>query len=104
MKTRLTAGLVALSCVLLTARGAIAADVTPTLSHCLVTPIGEADVPAQEAGVIVDIKVKPGQVVKKGELVATIDDAIPRAEMRKAAADHNAAKEKSESDVNIRYA
>lgn len=105
MTTRLTAGLIALTSALVAGRAVSAAgNETPTLTHCLVTPIGEADVPAQEAGVIVDIKVKPGQVVKKGELIATIDDAIPRAEKRKAAADHNAAKEKSESDINIRYA
>ena len=36
--------------------------------------------------------------------VAPRQDAIPRAEKRKATADHNAAKEKAESDINIRYA
>src|ERR1051325_1226599 len=100
MKTRFAAGLVALTCALLAGRPGAAADDAPTLSHCMVSLIDEAEVPAQEAGVIVGIKVKPGQVVKKGDLVATIDDAIPRAEKRKATADHNAAKEKAESDVD----
>ncbi len=104
MTTRFAAGFFALTCVLLAGRSLAAADQPPTLTHCDVSLIEEADVPAQEAGVIVDIKVKPGQIVKKGELVATIDDAIPRAEKRKATADHTAAKEKADSDVDIRYA
>ena len=36
--------------------------------------------------------------------IAVIDDAIPQAEKRKATAERNAAKEKADSDVDIRYA
>ncbi len=76
---------------------------TPELSHCLVSLIDEAQVPAQEAGVIVSLKVKEGQIVTKGEVLAQIDDAIPQAEKRKATAEKNAAKEKADSDVEVRY-
>ena len=48
--------------------------------------------------------VKEGQIVKKGDLSPQIDDAIPQAEKRKATAERNAAKEKADSDVDIRYA
>src|SRR4051794_30819497 len=82
MITRIAAGLVALSCAFMIGRPVAAADQTPNLSHCYVQSIAEAEVPAQEAGVITGIKVKPGDVVKKGEVVANIDDAIPRAEKR----------------------
>ena len=81
------------------ARTSSAADQPPVL-----TTIGEAKVPAQEAGVVVSINVKKGQFVKKGDLIAQIDDAISQAEKRKAMADRNAAKEKADSDSDIRYA
>jgi multidrug efflux pump subunit AcrA (membrane-fusion protein) len=76
----------------------------PTLSHCLVSLIQEAQIPAQEQGVITSLKVREGQAVKKGEVIALIDDAIPQAERRKALAEEKAAQEKASSDVDIRYA
>ncbi len=76
----------------------------PTLSHCLVSLIQEAQIPAQEQGVIMNLKVREGQVVAKGEVITLIDDAIPQAERRKALAEEKAAQEKASSDVDIRYA
>jgi macrolide-specific efflux system membrane fusion protein len=103
MSIRLTAALFALAAILI-ARTSSAADQPPVLTHCLVSAIDEAQVPAQEAGVVVSIKAKEGQYVKKGDVIAQIDDAIPQAEKRKAAADRNAAKEKADSDIDVRYA
>jgi multidrug efflux pump subunit AcrA (membrane-fusion protein) len=81
-----------------------ASPANPTLSHCLVSLIQEAQIPAQEQGVITILKVREGQAVKKGEVIAQIDDAIPQAERRKALAEEKAAQEKAASDVDIRYA
>src|SRR5690349_24302412 len=88
---------------ILAARPSSATDQPPALTNCLVSPKDEAQVPAQEAGVIVSIKVTAGQFVKKGDILAQIDDTIPQAEKNKAAAEQGAAKEKADSDVNIKY-
>lgn len=106
MRIQLTAVLFASAAALFVGPSIAAdrADQTPVLSHCDVSPVDEAEVPAQEAGVIASIKATPGQIVKKGELIAVVDDAIPQAEKRKAMAERNAAKEKADSDVDIRYA
>jgi multidrug efflux pump subunit AcrA (membrane-fusion protein) len=103
MQFRLIALLCAFAAVLI-ARQSLAADQPPVLTHCLVSPKQEAQVPAQEAGVIVSIKVTEGQFVKKGDILAQIDDTIPQAEKKKAAAEQAAATEKANSDVNIKYA
>jgi len=102
MLIRLTAILCALA-ALVVARPTSAADQPPVLTHCLVSTISEAQVPAQEAGVVVSINVKKGQLVKKGDVIAQMDDAIPQAEKKKAAAERAAAQEKADSDVNIKY-
>jgi multidrug efflux pump subunit AcrA (membrane-fusion protein) len=103
MRFKLTAIVVAFAAAV-TVRQSFAADETPVLTHCLVSLVDEAQVPAQEAGVMVSLKAKEGQIVKKGEVLAVVDDAIPQAEKRKATAERNAAKEKADSDVDIRYA
>jgi multidrug efflux pump subunit AcrA (membrane-fusion protein) len=103
MLIRIAAFVFALA-LFVTARPLSAADQPPVLTHCLVSTISEAKVPAQEAGVVVSINVKKGQFVKKGDVVAQIDDAIPQAEKRKATADHDAATEKANSDTHIKHA
>jgi multidrug resistance efflux pump len=60
-------------------------------------------VPAQEAGVLVNLPVKEGQLVKAGELLAQIDDNIPKAEQRVANFKLTVAKEQAGSDINVRY-
>jgi macrolide-specific efflux system membrane fusion protein len=105
MSIRLAAVFCTLAAILV-ARPAPAADQPPVLTHCLVSVTdrnGEAQVPAQEGGVIVSINVRKGQFVRKGEVVAQIDDTIPQAEKKKAAAERDAAQEKANSNVNINY-
>jgi macrolide-specific efflux system membrane fusion protein len=69
--------LMVLSSLLLAAASpATPASTTVTLQPCLVSPLkeGEAQVPAEEAGVVVELGVVEGQQVKAGELLARIDD------------------------------
>lgn len=75
----------------------------PLISHCLVSAIDDVQVSAKEAGVIIGINVKEGQIVSKGQLLATIDDAQPQMEKRKALAERNAAQVKADSDIEKRY-
>jgi len=74
-----------------------------TLTDCFVELIEEAQVPAQEAGVLVKIMVREGGEVQKGELLAQIDDVLPRMQHEAAMHRYEAAREEAENDVNIRY-
>lgn len=75
-----------------------------TISGCLVTPIYEVEVPAQEAGVLMKLEVVEGQHVDEGQLMAGIDDKQARAAAEVAEYKLEAAKEEAGNDVNRRYA
>jgi multidrug efflux pump subunit AcrA (membrane-fusion protein) len=75
----------------------------PVLERCLVSLVEEAKVPAREPGVLVELLIREGDVVKKGALIAKIDDNQPQMERRKAVAEHEQAVAKAESDVDVRY-
>jgi multidrug efflux pump subunit AcrA (membrane-fusion protein) len=81
-----------------------AADGEPVLERCLVSLMEEAKVPAREAGVLVELLAREGDVVKQGDTIARIDDNQPQMERRKAKAEHDQAVAKAESDVDVRYA
>ncbi len=74
------------------------------LTGCLVSAIDEAKVPAQEAGLIVELPVVEGQIVKANEILAQIDDSQPRMQRKAALAEETAAREKAVSNVDIDYA
>lgn len=86
-------------------QAAAAADkAEPVLERCLVSLVEEAKVPAREAGVLSQLLVREGDVVRRDEVIARIDDSQPQMEKRKATAEHDQALAKAESDVDVRYA
>lgn len=64
----------------------------------------EAEVPAQEGGVVLDVPVREGQRVKQGELLAQIDDEVARLAEDAAEAQYGVARAKATNDVRIRFA
>lgn len=64
----------------------------------------EAEVPAQEAGVVINVAVREGQRVKQGELLAQIDDQVPKLAADAAKAKYDITHEKATNDVKVRYA
>jgi multidrug efflux pump subunit AcrA (membrane-fusion protein) len=76
----------------------------PVLERCLVSLIEEAQVPAREAGVLVELNIREGDVVSMGDIIAGIDDSQPEFDRRKAIAEHAQAQAKADSDVDVRYA
>jgi multidrug efflux pump subunit AcrA (membrane-fusion protein) len=64
----------------------------------------EAEIPAQEAGVVTGVAVREGQRVKQGELLAQIDDQVPRVAAEAAKALYDVARAKATNDVRIRFA
>jgi multidrug efflux pump subunit AcrA (membrane-fusion protein) len=83
--------------------GPVRAAEEPVLPNCLVAPDEEAKVPAREAGVLVELLVREGDGVRKGQVIARIDDSQPQMEKRKAQAEHDQAVAKAKSDVDVRY-
>jgi RND family efflux transporter MFP subunit len=64
----------------------------------------EAEVPAQESGVVTSVAVREGQRVKRGELLTQIDDQVPRLAADSAKAQFDIARAKALNDVQIRFA
>jgi len=83
-----------------------AAEAPPaiTLDGCLVSLIEEAQVPAQQAGVLQEVAVEEGQQVKAGELLAKIDDIRAKMAFRVAGLEYEVAQEEAANDVHVRYA
>jgi len=75
----------------------------PVLERCLVSLADEAKVPAQEAGVLVELAVREGDKVTKNQVIARIADDQPQMEKRRAKAEHEQAVAKAQSDVDVRY-
>ncbi len=75
-----------------------------TLNDCFIELIEEAQVPAQEAGVLVSIGVREGAEVKKNDLLAQIDDSHPRMQYKAAMNRYEAAREEAVNTINVRYA
>jgi macrolide-specific efflux system membrane fusion protein len=81
----------------------IRAETEPVLEGCLVSLIDEVKVPTREAGVIKRLAIRQGDLVKKGDILAEIDDDQPQMERRRAEAEHSQAVAKAASDVDVRY-
>ncbi|NCX99621.1 MAG: biotin/lipoyl-binding protein, partial [Planctomycetia bacterium] len=103
MRAGIAASIAALAGVAACAPACRAAEGEPVVDRCLVSLMEEAKVPAREAGVLVELGVREGDVVEKGALIAKIDDSQPQMERRKARAEHEQAVAKAESDVDVRY-
>jgi multidrug efflux pump subunit AcrA (membrane-fusion protein) len=82
---------------------AVQAADTVVLPDCLVSLADEVAVPAQEAGVLMKIPVRDGQQVTKGDLLAQIDDIVPRAKQNVAMYKLKAALKEATDDINKRF-
>ncbi len=76
----------------------------PVLERCLVSLADEARVPAQEAGLLVELAVREGDKVASGQVIARLSADQPEMEKRKATAEFEQATAKAESDVDVRFA
>jgi multidrug efflux pump subunit AcrA (membrane-fusion protein) len=75
-----------------------------TLGHCLVSVIDDVEVPAQEAGLLVNVPVDEGAVVKQGDLLAQLDDRQPKTKRYAAERERDAALAKASDDIEVRFA
>ena len=104
MRNRVTSLSVGLL-VLLTSASAIAdSKGALRLEYCVVSLLAEAQVPARKAGVIQTYDVIEGSVVKAGDSLARIDDAEARVQVAVAQGQLEAAQQRAENDIDVRYA
>lgn len=83
-------------------RNARAAD--PVLDNCIVKIQDDVRIPAEVAGTLIKLPLKEGAQVRKGDLLATIDDLEALAAHKVAKIGWQSAKERAETDIEIRYA
>ena len=76
----------------------------PILPYCRVSVINKADVAGREAGVLIQLDVREGQQVKKGEELGRIDDIKAAALKKVKEKELEAALEQATNDVNERFA
>jgi multidrug efflux pump subunit AcrA (membrane-fusion protein) len=74
------------------------------LPNCLLSLDEEVQVPAQEPGVLMKIPVRDGQQVAKGDLLAQIDDIVPRAQYNVARYKLKVAEKQAVDDIEVRFA
>jgi multidrug efflux pump subunit AcrA (membrane-fusion protein) len=79
------------------------AAATVTLPNCLLSLDAEVQVPAQEAGVLLEIPVVEGQQVATGDLLAQIDDILPRMQHDVALYKLKVAEKEAKDDISVRY-
>jgi multidrug resistance efflux pump len=77
---------------------------TITLKDCLIGLDEEAEVPAQEAGVLIELPADEGDFVKADDLLAKIDDRLPLMEYRVAKNKWDVSKLEAKNDTNVRFA
>lgn len=95
--------IILVSLCLFSASSAWTAAETVTLPNCLLSLDAEVLMPAQEAGVLVRIPTREGQQVAKGDLLAQIDDTLPRLQQNVAINKLKAAQREADDDVSVRY-
>ncbi len=88
--------------LLLCGMTARAADVV--ISPCSIEPLHDVRIAGEAAGVLLQVPLKEGARVHKGDLLATIDDLEARAALEVAQISYESAKERAESDIEVRYA
>jgi multidrug efflux pump subunit AcrA (membrane-fusion protein) len=74
------------------------------IKDCVVDLDEKAEVPGKEPGVLRTLPVKEGQYVKKGELLAQIDDLLALRDQEVASYKLDVAKEQATNDINVEYA
>ena len=84
--------------------GKSAADSAIDVESVVLRLFEEAEVSAQEAGLVMGVAAHEGQRVKQGELLAQIDDQMPRLAADAAKAKYDITHEKATNDVKLRYA
>jgi len=74
------------------------------IEPCLLSIKQQVEVPAQEAGVLLNLDVQEGGDVAADQLIGQIDDSQRRMQKRLALIEQQAAREQADNDIEVRYA
>ncbi|MCO6046164.1 HlyD family efflux transporter periplasmic adaptor subunit [Aeoliella sp. ICT_H6.2] len=88
----------------LTLTASLASAQTIEVESVVLRLIDEADLAAGESGIVIELNVSEGQGVKRGDVIARIDDTAARIAEQTARAELALAKAKAENDVAVRAA
>jgi macrolide-specific efflux system membrane fusion protein len=91
-------------CTVASAADEPATEIVIEVEAVVLRLLEEAEVPAQESGVVTNVAVREGQRVKRGELLSQIDDQVPRLAADATRAQYEIARAKASNDVRIRFA
>jgi RND family efflux transporter MFP subunit len=81
------------------------ADETPLkVDSVVLSLIEQVEVPARERGVLSDLHVKEGQIVKAGSVLAQIDDSQPQLALNRARIELKLARDQAENTAKLRLA
>lgn len=95
------------TCFMVLAFGAIASAAQAQaieVKSVLLKLIERAEIPARQAGTLLEIPVTEGQAVNEGDVLARIDDAEAHIAVRRAELEMQIARSKGQSDVEVRAA
>ena len=81
-----------------------AAPVSDPVISGLVKVADEIKLPAKEAGVLVQLGVQEGNLIRSGQVIGKIDDSQPQMQKKAAAAAYQGAYNRWKEDVEIRFA
>jgi multidrug resistance efflux pump len=73
------------------------------MAHCLISLIEEAQIPAEERGVLMKINVHEGASVRNGEIMAQMDDREAQLRLEVAELALHEAEEKANNEVDIKF-
>jgi multidrug efflux pump subunit AcrA (membrane-fusion protein) len=76
----------------------------PVLEPCLVKAKSEVEIPAQKEGMLIELSVLEGSVVKEGDKIAVIDDREAQAQVDVSTYALNAANQKAVDTIEERFA
>ena len=81
-----------------------AAEAQPiVIDSVVLRPMRSAEVPAQQTGLMLDLSVEEGEVVTKGEVLATLDPRAAHLAVQQATADRDQARQKADNRLNIQH-
>ncbi|MGD9127710.1 MAG: HlyD family efflux transporter periplasmic adaptor subunit [Planctomycetia bacterium] len=89
--------------LLATACASLSAETIP-IERCYIELIEEADIAAQESGILIDLKVTDGQTVNAGDILAKVDSELAILQRNVAQAELNVAQKESKNYISVEYA
>lgn len=81
-----------------------AAETDPiAIDSVVLRPLRAAEIPAQQTGLLLKISVGEGEIVKKKQILATLDPHAAHLAVQRAIAERDQAREKAENQISVLY-